>query len=110
MDTRRTRADDQELVNGPETAKAVAQLECANRRLLDRSLCAAAEIEAALAERDMAVRVIAAVDSAELEESLAERLQRAFEDGRRIRQRLAAFYADCEGKLKRIERIAAICG
>ncbi len=110
MDTRRIRADDEELVAGLDAAKAVAQLECANRRLLDDSVCVAAEIEAALAEREEAVRAVAAVDPAELEEPLAERLQLAFEDGRRIRQRLAAFYGDCDGKLKRLERVAAIPG
>lgn len=108
MDTRRIRADDEELVAGLDAAKAVAQLECATRRLLDDSGCAPDEIEATLAERDEAVRAIAAIDPAELEEPLAERLQLAFEDGRRIRHRLAALYRGCDGKLKRFDRIAAI--
>jgi hypothetical protein len=110
MDTRRIRADDEELVAGLDAAKAVAQLECATRRLLDGSVCGPDEIEVALAERDEAVRVIAAMDPAELEEPLAERLQLAFEDGGRIRQRLAGLYRGCDGKLKRFERINAIPG
>ena len=108
MDTRRIRADDEELVAGLDAAKAVAQLECATRRLLDGSVCGPDEIEVALAERDEAVRAITAIDPAELEEPLAERLQLAFEDGRRIRHRLTALYRDCDGQLKRFERIVAI--
>jgi hypothetical protein len=110
MDTKRTRTDDEKLVAGLDAAKAVAQLECANRRLLYSSVCAPDEIEVALAERDEAVRAIAAIDPAELEEPLAERLQLAFEDGRRIRQRLAVLYRGCDGRLKRFERINAIPG
>ena len=52
-------------------------------------------------------RAIAATDLASLDESLAERLLRAFEDGRQIRQKLAAFYRGSDTELKRIERIQA---
>ena len=110
MDIRRIRTDDKDLVASVDAAKAVAQLERANRRLLDCSVCAPAEIEAALAVRDEAVRAIVALDPTELEGSLAERLQRAYEDGRPIRHKIAALYRDCDGKLKRFRRIAAIPG
>jgi hypothetical protein len=103
MDTSRIRTADAAL----ETAEAIAQLERANKRLLECPSFDAVEIEAALAERDEAVRAIAAADAASLAEPFAERLLRAFEDGRRIREKLAAFYRDTDGQLRQIGRFHA---
>jgi hypothetical protein len=90
-----------------EAAKAVAQLESANRRLLEWSSFDAGEIESALAKRDEAVRAISTADAGSLEGPSAERLLRAFEDGRRIREKLAVFYRTTDGQLRRLERMLA---
>ena len=103
MDTRQILAVEDEI----DTAKAIAQLEQANKTLLTCATFDATGIEAALAERDQAVRVIAAADVTLLEEPLAERLRVAFEDGRRIRQKLVALYRGCDTELKRLERMHA---
>lgn len=88
------------------SAMAIAQLEQANKRLLECAAFDPAGLEAALAERDEAVRTIAA-NPVTLEEPLAERLLRAFEDGRLVRQKLAAFYCCSDADLRRLERIRA---
>ena len=88
-------------------AKAIAQLEQANKRLLECPSFDASEIEPALAERDEAVRAIAAADLASLDEPLAERLLRAFEDGRQIRRKLAAFYRSADTALRLMDRLQA---
>jgi len=101
MDTSRIPTADGAL----DAAKAIAQLERANQRLLECVTFDAAEIEPALAERDEAVRAIAAADR--LDEPLATRLLGAFEDGRRIREKLAAFYRGTDAQLRRLERMHA---
>jgi hypothetical protein len=103
MDTRRIRTAEA----GLDAANAIAQLERANGRLLECRSFDAVEIESALAERDEAVRAIAAVDPASLHGPFAERLLRALEDGRRIRQKLAAFYRGTDAKLRQLERMHA---
>jgi len=103
MDTSRIPTDD----GGFDGARAVGQLEQANRRLLECAVSEVGEIEAALAERDEAVRAIAEMEPDELEPPLAERLLRAFEDGRRVRQKLTEFYRNADAELKRLGWIAA---
>jgi hypothetical protein len=103
MDTSRIRTADAEL----DAARAIAQLERANTRLLECCSFDVAEMEPALAERDEAVRAITTADLAGLPEPLTQRLLRAFEDGRRIRQKLAAFYRSSDAELRRLERFQA---
>lgn len=93
------------MANGAlDAARAIAQLESANARLLQCPSFDAAEIESALADREEAVRAISTADPQSLEEPLAERVLRAFEDGRRIREKLAAFYRDADGQLRLFAR------
>ena len=101
MDTSRIQTADAEI----GILKAIGQLEQANKRLLECAAFKIAEIEVAMAERDDAVRAIAASDTSNLEESLAERLLRAFEDGRRVRQKLVALYRGLDAASTRLERI-----
>ena len=78
-------------------------LEEANRRLLECASFDAEEMESALLQRGTAVRAIAASPVP----GQAERLQKALEDGRRIRARLAAFYRDADVRLALIARAQA---
>jgi hypothetical protein len=103
MDTRRTPTAE----TGIDAARAITQLERANQRLLECSSFDAVHIETALAERDDAVRAIAAADQPDLSEPLRERLLSAFEDGRRIREKLSAFYRASLGQMRLFERMRA---
>jgi len=108
MDTSRIRTADAALDDAAlVAANAIAQLERANRRLLECRSFDAGEIESALTERYVAVRAIAAAGPASLGEPLAGRLLRAFEDGRRIREKLAAFYRGTDGRLRLFDRMHA---
>jgi hypothetical protein len=103
MDTSRIQTADAEL----DAVKAIGRLEQANKRLLECPSSDVNEIDTAMAERDEAVRAIAAADTSSLEEPVAERLLRAFEDGRGVRRKLVALYRGFDAELKRIERIRA---
>ena len=85
--------------------QAIAQLERANLRLLDCPASDIAELERALAERDEAVGIVAGADPTCLDGPLAERLLRAFEDGHRVRGKLASVYRNSDAELKRIGQI-----
>ena len=103
MGTSRIRTDDEVVA----VERAIAQLECANQRLMECPAGDAEALEAGLMERDEAVRAIAAADPESMEGPLAERLLNAFEEGRRIREKLTAFYRSTDGRLRTMERILA---
>jgi len=79
-------------------------LEEASRRLLECASFDVEELQSALAQRGEAVRAVAASPG---QWQTAE-LQKALEDGRRIRARLTGFYQDAQMRLNRIQRVQ--CG
>ncbi len=83
----------------------VARLELANRRILDCAPSNIAELESAMAARDEAVRAVAALDPGEFGEAVAERLRRACDDGRRIREKLAEIYRGTHAELRKLDRL-----
>jgi len=76
-------------------------LEEASRRLLESASFDAEELELALAQRGEAVRAVAASPG----QWQVDELQKALEDGRRIRARLVAFYCDADVRLRQIARV-----
>ncbi len=89
-------------------AHIIARLELANRRILDCASANVEELESAMAARDEAVRSIAALDAGEISEALAERLRRACDDGRRVRQKLSEAYRGANTELRKLERVAPL--
>ena len=77
------------------------KLEQASHRLLECAPFDEEELFGALAQRGEAVRDIAASPG----QWQVEQLQKALEDGRRIRARLIAFYQDAQSRLNQMARV-----